>query len=267
MSDPETDQAAGDDASKGPDDKGGDKAPEMSTAETTARKDGWKPESEYGDDEDKPPEFFSAEVFNVRGHFIKEHKRQEKRITDLQAEFNTRLGNTKKLHDAQLKIQKEELEGKRDEAIKLADVDAATKIQTQIDNINSLPADEPAAAADPTQVRLEEWNQANAWIFQNNPKSAYAKAQLQSYATAGQDVDTALASMERDVAREFPNKATNQENQPAVEGGTKPGGKRGAVKLTMADITSEEKKFRAAMPTAWKNDAEFLQAVQDARSE
>jgi len=269
MSEAAENQDAGDDAGKGQASDGdGKQAEEMSSAETKARESGWKPESEWeGEDNDKPDEFFTAEMFNMRGHFIGEHKKQQKRMNDMETNFNTRMSAANKLRDGQLKIQKAELEGKRDEAIKLADVDAATKIQGQIDDINSLPADEAPATESPTQQYLDTWNQANPWIFQSGPKSAYAHSQLQVYADSGQDVATALANMERDITREFPGKADNREKVPSSEGGSKPGGKRGAAKLTMADLTSDEKKYRAAMPGAWKNDAEFLQAVQDSRSE
>lgn len=269
MSKDEAAETAGDDAGKGPGAEDDGKQPKQeSAAETKAREGGWKPESEWeGSDDDKPEEFFTAEMFNMRGHFIGEHKKQQKRMNDMEVNFNTRMTAANKLRDGQLKIQKEELEGKRDEAIALADVDGASKIQGQIDEINSMPAEEAPAAENLTQVALDEWNQANPWIFQTGPKSAYAHSQLSAYAGSGQDVATALANMERDIAREFPASNGTREKVPSSEGGSKPGGKRGSAKLSMSDLTSDEKKFRAAMPGAWKDDKEFLQAVQDIRSE
>ena len=102
--------------------EGESKQPEQTTAEDMARKGGWRPESEWEDDDPKRPDAFSsAEMFNARGEFIGRIKAQDKRLNEMESSFNTRLENSNLLHKAQLDSQKAELVRKRDAAIDLAD--------------------------------------------------------------------------------------------------------------------------------------------------
>ena len=232
------------------------------SAEDVARQGGWKPLEEFDGNQS---DWRSAEVFNERGDWIKRAKQQDKRINDLESSFNTRLENTNKLHAAALETQKADLVRKRDEAIDNADRTTANDLQDDIDKLNNQPANEAVPSGD--QSKLDTWNKSNSWIDDGSEKADYGKMRFNSHQSQGKSVEESIAAMERDVAKTFPNLNHNRENHPISEGGTKPGRKTAPKKLSMADITSEEKKFRAAMPGAWKTDADFLQAVQDSRVE
>lgn len=234
-----------------------EEAPKPKTAEDVARAGGWKPLEEWTGD---PSEWRSAEVFNERGEWIQRHKAQEKRLNEIEMSFNQRIENANKLHQKQLEFQKAELIRKRDNAIDLADRDAANTYQTEIDKLNT---PEPTAAPDTSSI--DRWNEANPWIYQNNPKAAYAKQMFGAYQSQGMSAEQALRAMEADVNREFPALNPGRDKQPIPEGGTRPGSKRAGRKLTMADLSSEELKYYRAMPGAWKSEAEYLQAVQDIR--
>lgn len=232
-------------------------------AEDLARSGGWKPQEEWEGPKDG---WRSAEVFNERGEWIQRHKTQEKRINDLESTFNQRMDSANKIHQAQIQTQKSELHRRRDDAIELADKESANKFQDDIDALNSQRVEEPTATVNQSAV-IESWNKNNPWIFQGGPKTAYAQAQLQVYIGQGQSVEQAITSMDRDIAREFPAVNHNRDKQPLTEGGTRPGSTRGSKKLGTGDLTGEELKYYRAMPDAWKNEAEFLQAVQDTRGE
>jgi hypothetical protein len=231
---------------------------EMSPAEVKARAGGWKPPTEFDDDDPrKPTEFYSPEEFNIRGEFIGRLKEQQKAIDN----FDSRLENQRKLLEMQNEAKIKELTRNRDAAIDLADKDAAVGYQEEIDNLKK-PV-EPAAQADADV--FDRWNAANPWIYQGGPKAAYAQHQLNTYAQQGLSNEQALARVDSDLAREFPAVNQQREREPTPEPGSKPGKKRGGGKLSMNDVTPEELKWRSAFPGAWKNDAEFLQAVQDSR--
>lgn len=234
------------------------------TAEDVARKGGWRPESEWDSDDPKKPESFSsAEVFNARGEFIGRLKAQDKRLSEMESQFNTRLDNSNKLHKAQMEAQKADLVSKRDAAIDLADRESANKIQGQIDNLD-IPVE--AAPANNQQASLDSWNAANPWVFQAGPKAAYAQAQLNQYLGSGQDINAAIANMESDINREFPAINNNRNNEPIPEGGSRAGGgKKTGRSLTMADLTREEQNIYRNMPGTWDSEAAFLKAVQDSR--
>lgn len=239
---------------------------QMSSVEETARAGGWKPESEWeGDDKQKPAQFISAELFNERGVWIDRHKAQEKRLNDMESQFNNRMDNANKLHNQQLEMQKSELVRKRDEAIDSADRETANKIQDDIDNISNQAID--TRPVNNGQSMLDTWNTANPWILGNDPKAAYAKQQFQAYSLQGMDANAALQQMESDVNRAFPALNTERDRQPAIETGSKPGNKRPARKLAMSDLSTEELKYYRAMPGAWKSEKDYLQAVQDTRGQ
>lgn len=245
-----------------------EKDSKVSATEETARAGGWKPESEWeGEDKNKPAQFISAELFNERGVWIERHKVQQKQIDEMKTTFNTRMDNANKLHNQQLEVQKSELIRKRDDAIDDADRETANKIQGDIDKINEQSVEAATAPASNEQSTLDTWNTANPWILGNDPKAAYAKQQFQAYQSQGMDPNAALSQMESDVNRAFPAINTERDRQPAIEGGTKPGGKRTPRKLAMSDLTSEERKYYRAMPGAWKTEKDYLQAVQDTRGE
>ena len=236
---------------------------EMSATEEQARKGGWKPETEWEEDDPKrPKEFNSAEVFNANGVWIERHKDQQKRMDDMESSFNTRLDGVNKIHQQQLDVQKSDLIRQRDEAIDGADRETANKIQDDIDNL-ATPAVE-AVSSD--QTTLDNWNRSNPWIFQSGPKSAYAHSQLAQYERQGMNVAQCLANMEADINREFPAINPNRETQPTPEGGSKPGKKRSAKVLTMSDCTEEERRIYKLMPGTWATEKDYLKAVQDARA-
>ena len=234
----------------------------QSSAEDVARQSGWKPLEEFEGD---PAEWRSAEVFNERGYWIGKSKQQDKRIDELSNSFNTRLDNTNKLHKHQMELQKAELVRKRDDAIDDADRVTANKYQDDIDKINAQPNE--SLPANNSQQTLDNWNAENTWILGADPKAAYGKQQFSNYQNQGLSVEQSIAAMESDVNKAFPSLNPGRETHPLPERGTKPGRRSAAKTLTMGDLTAEERKYRSAMPGAWENDKEFLQAVQDSRSE
>ena len=231
------------------------------TAEDVARAGGWKPLDEWNGD---AKEWRSAEVFNERGDWIKKHKDQEQRINAIESSFNQRLDGVNKLHKVQLDSQRMELSRKRDEAIGDADVETANAYQGQIDDINKQSVEQ--APVDQGSAAVDAWNSANPWITGDSPKASYARDRFAFHQRNGMSDSQAISKMEADVARAVPDVNPSREKHPTAEGGSKPGKKRAARKLTMADLTREEALFYKAMPGSWPTEAAFLQAVQDDRS-
>lgn len=239
--------------------------PVEQTIEEIAAEQGHKSREDHIASGGDPKKWRNAEVWLARGELMEQHKtwtaemkeQYDSRMDEMESGFNTRLDNVNKLHKA-------ELVRKRDAAIDLADRETANNIQTDIDNLDTQPVNAGASA---DQAALDAWNTANPWINGAEPKAAYAKQQFNAYQQQGLTVKQSIANAEADVGRAFPEVNPNRDTHPTPEGGSRPGKKRGARKLTMADITTEERKWRQAMPDAWKTEAEFLQAVQDSRSE
>lgn len=229
--------------------------------EATARKGGWKPEEEWvagGGDIDK---WTSAEGFNIRGEFIGEIKNKNEQI----AGFNKRLNNVNALHDAQLEVQRTELEGKKTAAIEAADPQAVAAIDKQLDAISA-----PVPQAAPVEPELDAWNTANPWILESGAKATYARSLYGQGVAQGLPLNQILSHVNQAIAKEFPSKPAN--TQPAAEGGSKPTGRQTQGKaITMSDVTPADLKARQAMSSVWPNtpegDKAFLKAVSDSRKE
>ena len=234
---------------------------EANPAEDKAREGGWKPKEDW---QGEPDEWRSAEVFNERGEWIEKHKTQQKRMDELENTVQSRLENQRKMMEQQAETQRNELIRKRNDAIDEADREKANKYQ---DDIDSLRQNEEPEQVNNNQVVMDNWNTANPWILQNDPKAAYGKQQFAAYQGQGMSAQQAITAMEADIAREYPNINPQRHNAPLQEGGTPAGGKAKARKLSMGDLTSDERKYYNSMPGAWKNEAEFLQTVQDVRGE
>ena len=230
--------------------------------EDKAREGGWKPKEDW---QGEPDEWRSAEVFNERGEWIDKHKAQQKRMDDLETTFTSRLDNQRKFMDQQAEAQRNELIRKRDDAIDEADREKANKFQDDIDSLKK--TEDPVTNGNDNQAVMDSWNASNPWILGSDPKAAYGKQQFSTYQQQGMTAAQAISKMEADVTQAFPDINSQRHNAPLQEGGTPAGGKAKARSLTMADITSDERKFYHSMPGAWKNDAEFLQTVQDVRGE
>lgn len=242
-----------------------DQAPTQTPAEIKARADGWKSEDEWGDDAAKPAECVSAEIFNERGIWISKHKDQQRRMDEMEVNTNKRIDQQRKMMEGMNEARITELTQKRDDAIDDADREKANNFQDQIDTVKSSKAEEPKVANHQTEI--DNWNSANPWILGTDPKAAYAKQQCAAYQNNGMSVPDAIAAMEKDINKHFPDVNPQRDEQPLQEKGTKPGVKRAAAKLGMGDLTADEKKYYLSMPSAWKSEAEFLQTVQDCRGE
>jgi hypothetical protein len=232
--------------------------------ETKARADNWVPLDDWVDSGKNAEDWVKADVFNVRKGLVGEVRGLKRQLSD----YDKRMDNLNQAHAGQMEVQRKELIAARDEAILEGGqhgLEIAKNKQYQIDTMNQGNFVQPQAA-DPTQT---EWESRNQWINEDSPKGAYGRDVWAKLGAAGHtSAATAIPALEAAMAKAFPAQARSKPKQSEAETGSKPTGfKRSGQKLTMADVTSDERKMLDAMPGAWanKSDAEILQAVKDAR--
>ena len=230
--------------------------------EDKARSGGWKPLEEWEGDED---DWVDSRDFNSRQGLIGEMRGLKRKVDG----YDQRIDNLNQVHAGQMEAQRKDLVAQRDKAILEGGqrgLEVAKNKQYQIDTMAQQANFVPPQAADPVQ---SEWEGRNAWINEDSPKGAYGR---EMWAKLGQQghtsAATAIPALEAAVAKQFPAGARSKPTQSEAETGSKPTGfKRQAQKLTMADVTTDERKMLDAMPGAWANktEAEILQAVKDSR--
>jgi len=214
--------------------------------EDKARSGGWVSEEEWNEAGKAAEDWISAEAFNIRGEFIGKLKSKDREIEE-------RLSGVNKIVDAQKAV----IRDFRKAAIENGDVKAVEGYDKQIANL-SMQA--PVRNTD-----LDDWNTRNAWIFEESPKSIYARHEYQKAKMQGMDDNTALSIVDNKLKASYPDNTPKRSVPDTEKGHGNKGFKTPSRALSMADLTNDELALKAALPDAWKNDKEFLKAVSDSR--
>ena len=253
--------------------------PQISEAEKLARSNGWLPKDEFTGDEADWRDFHE---FNRHGELIgalREARASERRARQAAEES---LARNNQFHEQQNKVLRGQIEGLQSqlkEAIRDGDVESATAIQQSIDTTREAiqePVETTTHNMDEAQAIIGEWNAKNAWIDEDTPKAAYAKAQFTRFiqdnsttfnGTPTQMIERAIAHVDASVEKEFSEQQTNPNRERSgkyVRGRTAQRASK-APSLTMNDLTREEMGVWQAQSGSYKDEAEFLSVVADAR--
>lgn len=190
-------------------------------------------------------------------------KDQGRQIKNLKKENET----LNAVYGHQVEHLRSQLNQQRDEAVQEADVVKVKQITEQIDK---LPGTAQAPAQGQLSDELQAWNAdpKNDWYRNDEAKQALADRRFILYKGQNYTDTDAIKLMEGDVARLFPDINQNRNNAPPSEGGSKPGNKPAASKITLNDLTATEASiWRHRPPNMWKNEAEFLAMVLKTREE
>jgi len=218
-----------------------------------ASQSGWVPLEEWVEAGHKAEDWADATTFNVRGEFIGKLRAKDREIDE-------RIEGLNKAHEAQMKVQRAELESQKAEAISMGGreaVETVKNIDYQLQNLNA------PVAPPPKDSLVAEWEANNPWIDEPGPKSVYANTLFSQAQQGGLNTQQALAHVNQEIAKAYPAKV---QTAAMSEKGSKPGRKAASKSLSMGDLTREELKWREAMPDAWPTDEKFLKAVKDARA-
>ena len=247
-----------------------EETPELNAAEQKAWDGGWRPEEQF---EGNPENWKTAREYNMYGDFqiqIRENQAESRRK---EAEFDERLANSNKLHEARRKSEIDSLKSQQREAVEEADTEKYDKIQTQIDSHKAEP--EPTAITkDPV---VAEWETKNPWI-NDTESDKYAQAQAawgiasskkMSSKQALDFVASQLAKLYPEESQQEPPTNPRREAATMTETSTKRSPRQRASKeLTMNDLTRDEQsqwaKFGQEM---FKDEKTFLKTVADTRKE
>ena len=192
-------------------------------------------------------------------------KDQGRQIKSLKKENETLTS----VYGHQVENLRAQLNQQRDEAVTEADLPKVKQLQQQIDN---LPATEQAVANANVALseELQTWNAnpKNDWYRNDKAKQLFADDRFATYKALNYSDTDAISQMDKDVITRFPDLNQNRNNAPPAEGGSKPGKRPGARKLTLNDLNSMEASiWRHRPPNMWKNEAEFLTMVAKTREE
>ncbi len=248
---------------------------------------------EMGYDEDKfskdHPRYVSPHEFVRYGQIRDDAAKAKNRVDEIAKETQEQLANYKNLMETRAAAKIKELESERQVADDNFDLEDYKKAQFQIDRLKEEQAMlTPSAAPQVHQemdLHVAEWDQKNPWIYDiTDPRSVQAKLALKEF----YDANPAMAGakdegkflvqyIDRKLGLDIPkvDTKTHAENPRRDVGNTEVGRSPKSVKnkgkLTMADLTGEEKReWEQTKHSVWNplgnGKDKYLDAVKTSRS-
>lgn len=211
-----------------------------------------------------PSGWLPPEAFAEKKERIKSESRSRKVIEDLQQQ----MASLNKFHAQQLKVMREQLESKRDDAILTGDVKEVKRLDGQLDEIKQQQA-QPVQQVQKLPEE-EEWESENPWIFdETDPRRDVAMRVYAEQINSGKTIAGALRAVDRAVARiesESP-KSARRPAASAADSSRTATAKRGneSPSVTWDSLSHEDVAIYEADPSIWGSKAEFLKSVANSR--
>ena len=236
----------------------------LSETEQKAFDQGWRPQADFEGPEDN---WKTAKEYVRDGEFLATIRELNQKVDNQKADFDQRLQNSNKLHEARRLKEISDLETQKRDAVRTSDTEAYDDAEEQIKKLEETPAEVKPATTDRSAV--DEWMKKNPWINEkSNDKANFAGDTWDGYikrnpsATDEQDLAHVDSQLERLYPTSNDNPRRSQQNSnetPAKRG------KKGSKALTMNDLTQDEKNEWVNFGSMFKNEAAFLKAAKDAR--
>ncbi len=214
--------------------------PALTEAEQRASEQGWVPKDQWDESKGR---WRSAEDFLDRGELFKKIDEQNKEIKRVKQTLIDQHKHQSKIAEAEYKRALETLKAQKKEALLEGDADAVIDIDDRIDEVKEAQrvASQPQPEVQPVSNPVfESWVERNGWYNQNRAMRAYADAIGVEAASRGMSVTDALAFVDREVRKEFPDKFTNpnRAKAAAVEGSNA----KNTAKETKLELSDDERR-------------------------
>lgn len=238
---------------------------QLSPTEQKAHDQGWRPKDDFEGPEDN---WKTAKEYVRDGEFLATIKELNQKIDSQKTDFDQRLENSNKLHEARKAREIEDLKTQQRDAVRTSDTEAYDIAQKEIEKLEEAPVEtKKEQAIDPV---ISEWESKNPWVHDlTDERTPVAQGIWNQYITKNPTASNAqaLAHVDDRMGKLYPTNNGNprRDQQNTNETPTKRGKKAGKT-LTMADLTSDEKnEWNMFGQTMFKNETDFLKAVKDAR--
>ena len=238
---------------------------QLSDTEQKAFDQGWRPKDDFEGPEDN---WKTAKEYVRDGEFLATIKDLNQRMDKQGRDFDVRLENSNKLHEARRKTEISNLKAQQREAVSVSDTEAFDHAQTQIDDLEKVVVeDKPAVNNRPV---VDDWLAKNPWMNdKSSDKTNFANDIWNGYVSRNPNSSDAevLAHVDAQLAKLYPvNNENPRRNQQNTNETPAKRGKKGSKSLTMGDLTQDEKNEYTQIGSMFKDEAAFLKAVKDTRA-
>ena len=238
----------------------------LSEIEQEAYDQGWRPKEEFEGHNWKTPLDYI-----VDGKYIDRIKSTNQKIDNMQADFDKRIDNSNKMHEARRLSEIKKLKTQQREAVDTQDTESFDSAQTQIDDLEKQEVKTTTTPAVPNEdPTITAWKAKNTWFEDLNDERGGVAVSiwnsfLQTNPTASNE--QALKHVDTRIARLYPTSNENpRRNQPnSTENNTRRSSKQ-SKGLSMSDLTADEKNEWNQFGSMMFTEAEFLKTVADTRT-
>lgn len=243
-----------------------DEAPQLSDAEQKAFDQGWRPLDEFSGPEDN---WKTAKEYVRDGEWIDKLNNLKGQFDNQQKQFDERLDNSNKLHEARRQSEIKTLKAEQRDAVLDSDTDKYDSTQKQIEELESQPAE--AKTTEPQKdTAISEWETKNPWINDNNDeRTPVTQAIWNSYLQQNPAATTqqAIAHVDDRLSKLYPTNNNNpRRDQPNTTENNKRPARRQSKSLTMNDLTSSERQEWNQFGSIMFTEEQFLKTVLDTRT-
>jgi hypothetical protein len=239
---------------------------EFSAIEQEAYDQGWRPKEEFSG---RDGHWKTPLDYIVDGKYIDKIKQTNQKIDDMQRDFDKRLENTNKIHEARRQTEIKKLKTQQREAVNDQDTDAYDIAQTQLDDLEKQevkttttePGKDPAIAA---------WEEKNPWFNDmSDERGSVAVGIYNTFANQNKQATSAqvLAHVDARMDKLYPTNPGNpRRNQPNVTETPRRNSRQKGKSLSMNDLTNDERQEWSQFGSMMFTEAEFLKTVADTRT-
>ena len=247
------------------DDKGGEEI-QLTATEQEAFDQGWRPQEEFEGPEDN---WKTAKEYVRDGKFLATIKELSHKVDAQKQDFDSRLENTNKLHEARRKQEIADLKKDQRDAVLSSDTEGYDEAQQKIEQLEKEEV-KAAPVVEAKDAVIDAWETKNAWIHDaSDERTPDAQAFWNSYLGKNPNASNTeiLSYVDKRIAKLYPaNKENPRRNQPnTTETSTRRTAKN-SKSLAMGDLTSAEKNEYQQFGSMFKDEKAFLKAVSDTRA-
>jgi hypothetical protein len=229
---------------------------------------GWRPLDDFTGPEEN---WKTAKEFQRDGEWLAKLREKDQRLDRIEKDFNDRLENTNKLHEARRDADIKKLKTQQREAVDTQDTDSFDRAQAEIDDLEKQEVKTTTTPAVPNEdPTITAWKAKNSWFEDvNDERGGVAVSIWNSYFQTNPTAsnEQALKHIDTRIARLYPTSNENpRRNQPnSTENNTRRASRQ-SKGLSMSDLTGVERQEWNQFGSMMFTEAEFLKTVADTRT-
>ena len=239
----------------------------LSPIEQKAFDQGWRPQEEFKGPEENwktPKEFIKDGEWLAQIKSLKQDQERQKQ------DFDDRLENTNKLHEARRQADIKKLKAQQRDAVDSADTEAYDAASEQIADLEGQEVKTTTTTEPGKDPVIAAWEEKNPWFNDlNDERGSVAVGIYNTYANQNKGASSAqvLAHLDARMNRLYPTDNSNpRREQPNITENNPRRSSRKPKSLSMNDLTADERQEWNLFGSQMFTEAEFLKTVSDTRT-